>query len=137
MARPAGNRRHSNQGYRHLLQDDRILLFLMRMRRRVTYEALAIQFGIAQGTATNYYMEMLKTFNEYVVPRLLRPFTSAEIDQMTPADFKADLPGAMLIVDLTAFPTKNKENVLLSRILYSAYHHRTEAGAVFCKEGGW
>ena len=108
----------------------------MRMRRRVTFEALAILFGIAQGTASNYYMEMLKTFNEYVVPRLLRPFTGAEIDSMTPADFKADLPGAMLIVDLTAFPTKNKENVLLSRILYSAYHHRTEAAAVFCKEGG-
>ena len=48
------------------------------------------------------------------------------------ADFKAALPGAMLIVDLTAFPTKNKENVLLSRILYSAYHHRTEAGSALC-----
>lgn len=111
--------------------DDRILLFLMRMRRRVPFEGLALQFGISTGTASNTYYEMLALFHEHIVPRLLSPLSGDQIDEMTPAQFKDDLPGAKFIVDLTAFPCKNKENVLLSRYLYSAYHHRTEAGAVF------
>lgn len=103
----------------------------MRMRRRVPFEGLRIYFGLGYGTAHNYYVEMLKLFHSDVVPLLLHPYSANEIDGMTSADFKVNLPGAKFIVDLTAFPTKNKENVLLSRILYSAYHHRSEAGAVF------
>ena len=80
---------------------------------------------------------MLKPLHSYVVPRLLRPFSVAEIDILTPAEFKTDLPGARFIVDLTAFNCNSKENVLLSRILYSAYHHQPEGGAVFGKTGGW
>lgn len=101
------------------------------MRRRVPFEGLRIYFGISAGSAHGYYEEMLRLFCSDVVPRLLRPFSAAEIDAMTPADFKADLPDAKFIVDLTAFPWKGKESVLLSRILYSAYHHRHEGGAVF------
>jgi hypothetical protein len=68
------------------------------------------------------------------MPRLLHPLSAAEIDATSSEDIKRDLPGAKLIFDLTAFPWKSKENVLLSRILYSAYHHRSEGGAVF---GEW
>lgn len=103
------------------------------MRRRVPFEGQRIQFGTAEGTAHNYYTEMLKTFHEYVVPRLLRPFSADEINDITPQDFKDGLPGAQFIADLTSFKCKSKENVLLSRILYSAYHHQPESGAVFRK----
>ena len=53
---------------------------------------------------------------------------------MTPADFKQDLPGAPLIFDGTGLEMKNKENVLLHRILFSAYHKQTEGQVVF---GEW
>jgi len=137
LGRAEGDRRHSNSGFRKLDQDDRILLFLFRMRRRVPFEGLRIYFGVSTGTAHAYYVEMLKLFNSDVVPRLLRPFSAEELDDMTPPDFKADLPGAMFIVDLTGFPWKSKENVLLSRLLYSAYHRKSEGAAVFRKMGGW
>lgn len=111
------------------------MLFLMRMRRRVPFEGLRIYFGLGYGTAHNYYNEMLNLFHLHVVPRLLRPLSADEIDRITPESFKIDLPGAKFIVDLTAFPWKGKENVLLARILYSAYHHQSEGGAVFGKTG--
>ena len=107
----------------------------MRMRRGTPFEALRIEFGISTGTAHSYYVEMLKTFHEHVVPRLLRPLSAPEIDDITPADFKGDLPGAKFIVDLTGFRCKKKENVLLSRILWSAYHHTSECAAVFGETG--
>ena len=65
------------------------------------------------------------------MPRLLHPLSAEQIDAMPSEDIKRDLPGAKLIFDLTAFPWKSKEHALLSRILYSAYHHRHEGGAVF------
>jgi len=99
----------------------------------VPFEGLRILLGVSVGTASSYYYECLKTFHESVMPRLLHPRSGAEIDAMTPQEVKDALPGAKLIVDLTAFPWKSKENVLLSRVLYSAYHHRPEGAAVFCK----
>jgi hypothetical protein len=134
LAPPAGGRRRSNSGYRQLDVNDRILLFMMRMRRRVPFEGLRIMFGISTGSAHNYFMECLNAFHKHVMPRLLHPLSAAEIDAMSSEDIKRDLPGAKLIFDLTAFPWKSKENVLLSRLLYSAYHHRSEGGAVF---GEW
>ena len=88
-----------------------MLLFLMRMRRRVPFEGLRIMFGVSQGTAYNYYKECLEAFHELVVPRLLHPRSAAEIDAMTPQEVKDALPGAKIIFDLTAFPWKSKENV--------------------------
>jgi len=103
----------------------------MRMRQRVPFEGLRLQFGISIGSATNYYSECLDSFHAHVVPRLLYPLDAADIDATTPAAFAADLPGCKVIFDLTGFAKRGKENVLLSRILYSAYHHESELGALF------
>jgi len=108
-----------------------VLLFLMRMRRRTPFEGLRILLGVSVGTALNYYTECLEVFHETGVPRLLYPRSGAEIDAMTPQEIKDALPGAKIIFDLTAFGWKSKENVLLARVLYSAYHHRPEGAAVF------
>lgn len=101
------------------------------MRRAMPFEGLRILFGIGAGSAFNYYVETLNAFHKHVVPRLVRPLSAAEIARITPIEFKQDLPGAIFIADLTAFPCKGKENVLLARILYSAYHHSHECAAVF------
>jgi hypothetical protein len=52
-----------------------------------------------------------------------------------PEEFKEKLPGAKVIIDLTSFQLKSKANAAAGRILYSAYHHRSEAGAVFVIAG--
>jgi hypothetical protein len=113
--------------------EDRIFLFLTRMRRRMPYETLSRLFGIAYGTVVNYYDEMLKLFYDHLVPRLLFPLSAAQTKDMTPDEFAKALPDILVIWDATGFKLKSKENVLLSRILYSAYHHTSEGFAVFGK----
>ncbi len=71
-------------------------MFLMRMRRRVPFEGLGILFGISKQSASNYYGEILKVFHEDVMPRLLHPFSGAEIDKMSSVGIKRDLPGAVV-----------------------------------------
>lgn len=127
----AARRRRSSLGHRKLDPDDRILLFLIRMRRGMPFEGLGILFGIANSTAFNYYTEILDIFHDSLVPRLLRPFTEAEIDAVTPPEWKEKVPGGKFAVDLTAFKAKARENVVLQRLLYSPYHHQSEFGAVF------
>lgn len=78
-------------------------------------------------------METLEVYNEAIAPRLLFPWSGEKIDAMAPEEFKADLPGARLIFDGTGFKLKSKENVLLHRVLFSAYHKETEGQVVFGK----
>ena len=124
-------RRLSNEGYKKLGNKDRILLFTIRIRRGMPFEGLGILFGIGTISAHRYYEQMLKLFHEKLVPRLLDPPNAATINGWTDPDIKEKLPGAKFIVDLTSFRLKSKENAALARILYSAYHHQSEAGAVF------
>lgn len=128
---PPGVRRSSNSGFRKTNVKDRILLFLVRMRRRMPFEGLRIMFGVSIGTAHAYYREVLESFHKHVVPRLLRPLSANEIARITPKEFARDLPGAVFVVDLTSFGCKGKGNVSLARVLYSAYHHQHEKAAVF------
>ena len=128
-------KRHANKGYRRLSLDDRVLLFLIRLRRHRPFEGLGILFGISENTANAYYKEMLNWFHADVVPRLLRPLNARELDAVTPPTYKDMLPGAMMIWDATGFPINSKENVCLSRLLYSAYHHESEMFASFGELG--
>ncbi len=131
----APGRRHSNSGYRKLSTSDRFLLFMMRFRRAVPFQGLAIMFGVSSSTAYRYYEELLAHFHKEIVPLLFHPLTGQQIDQMTPEDALRALPGARFIVDATGFKLKSAENSLLSRLLYSAYHHASEGFVVFGK--GW
>jgi len=128
---PEGVKQKANKGYRKLSLDDRILLYLVRKWRGIPFEGLRILFGVSFGTAVNCFDETLKAYNDHIVRRLLYPRSAGEIDGMTPQDFKQDLPGARLIFDGTGLKMKNKENVLLHRILFSAYHKQTEGQVVF------
>lgn len=128
-------RRHSNSGHRALELNDRIFLFLTRMRRRMPFETLGILFGISHETARTYYGEMLDLFCENLLGRLVYPLSAAETKQITPAEFSKDLPDVLVIWDATGFDINSKGNVLGSRILYSAYNHHSQCFVVFgrCK----
>lgn len=124
-------RRKSNEGYRKRNTDDRLLLFFMRLRRKPPFEGLGILFGIATSVAWDYYLEILTVFHEHLVPLLLAPADGETLLTYVPEEFREKLPGAKVIIDLTSFKLKSKENAAIGRILYSAYHHQSEAGAVF------
>lgn len=71
--------------------DDRIFLFLVRMRRRMPYQTLGRLFGISHETASTYYEELLDLFNEELVGRLLYPLSAEQTKEITPEEFQADL----------------------------------------------
>jgi hypothetical protein len=121
----------ANKGYRKLSLEDRILLYLVRKWRGIPFEGLRILFGVSFGTAVNCFDETLKAYNDNITRRLLYPRSGSEIDTMIPKDFRQDLSGARLIFDGTGLKMKNKENVLLQCILFSAYHKQTEGQVVF------
>lgn len=103
----------------------------MRLRRKTPFEGLGILFGIATSVARDYYLEILTVFHEHLVPLLLAPLDGETLLSYVPEEFREKLPGAKVIIDLTSFKLKSKENAAVGRILYSAYHHQSEAGAVF------
>ena len=124
-------RRSSNEGHRALDLDDRIFLFLIRLRRRMPYETIGILFGISHDTAHRYYGELLDLFCDYVVGRLLYPLSAQDTKDFMPDDFAKDLPDILVIWDATGFKLKSKEDVLLSKLLWSEYHRQSEAFVVF------
>jgi hypothetical protein len=130
---PEGVKQKSNKGHRRLCMEDRLLLFLFRMWRKVPFEGLGLLFGVSTTTCSNYFEEIVDAFAEFLTGRLLYPRSGDEIDRMAPENFKRDLPGARLIFDGTGFPMQSKENVLLRRLLFSAYHKDYEGQVLFGK----
>jgi hypothetical protein len=101
------------------------------MRRRTPFETLGILFGISHETARTYYEELLDLFCENLLGRLVYPLSEAQTKGITPPEFCKDLPDILVIWDVTGFEINSKEDVLLSRLLYSAYHHCSEWFVVF------
>lgn len=95
------------------------------------YESLGILFGISHETARHYYMELVDLFCENLVGRLLYPRSAKDMKDLTPKEFADDLPDILVIWDATGFHLKSKEDVLLSKLLWSEYHHQSEAFVVF------
>ena len=131
--RPAGPRK-SNEGFRLLDLDDRLLLFLIRIRRCMPFRVLGILFGVSKSAAHNYYNEILDLIVKSALPLLVHPRSREELLAVASNKFKEDLPGALLIWDATGFRWQGRENVALSRLLYSAYHHQSEGLVLFGKE---
>lgn len=123
----------SNLGSRKISADDRILLFMIRIWRGDSFRRLGIEFGVSHGTANDYYNEMLNLWQDTLTQRLMFPWSRAQIEAMMPKKHKDVFPGVYVIFDATGFPFLNSENVLIHRVLYSAYHHGPEGQVVFGK----
>lgn len=97
----------------------------------MAYEMLGHLFGVHESTISNYYKEVTKIFHKNLMQRLVYPLSAEETARTTPEKFVEDLPGVVAIVDATGFKLNSKENCLLSRLLYSAYHHESEGFVLF------
>jgi hypothetical protein len=79
----AANRRQSNEGFRKLDLDDRVLIFLQRLRHKTTFQELGYQYGCGKESARRYFEEMVKIFHAHFVPRLVFPRTPEELRKMS------------------------------------------------------
>ena len=100
----------------------------------MAFRVLSILFGVSKSTAHNYYNEILDMMSQSAVPLLVRPRSREELLASASDKFREDLPGALLIWDATGFRWQGRENVALSRLLYSAYHHQPEGMVLFGEE---
>jgi hypothetical protein len=101
------------------------LIFLIRIRKKTTFQELGYQFGCGKETARTYFWEMVKIFNKEFVPRLVFPHPPEELQKMTRQEVKSVYPHLLAILDATNWEQMRPENFLENRLSYSAYKHGT------------
>ena len=79
----APDRRESNDGYRKLDLDERVLIFLQRLKRKTTFQELGYLYGCGKDTARRYFDELVEIFHTHLVPRLVFPLSPEELKKMS------------------------------------------------------
>jgi hypothetical protein len=117
------DRRQSNDGYRKVDLPDRVVMFLARLRRKVTFQELGYQYGCGKESARRYCDELTDLFQKHFVPRLVFPRPPEEVSAMTRPEVKEKFPDLLAILDATNWEQLKPENFLENRLSYSAYKH--------------
>lgn len=117
------DRRASNEGFRKLDLDERVVMFLARVKRKVSFQELGYQYGCGRESARRYYDEIATLFSTHLVPRLLFPRAPADVHKMTRQDVKVNFPDLLAILDATNWEQLRPQNFLENRLSYSAYKH--------------
>lgn len=119
----APDRRKSNEGFRKVDLEDRVLIFLSRLRRKESFQELGYQYGCGKASAKRYFAEMVDLFYEHIVPRLVFPRPPEELLKMTRPEVKRLFPDLLAILDATNWEQLRPENFLANRLSYSAFKH--------------
>lgn len=117
------DRRKSNEGHRKVDLEDRLLMFLARIKRKVSFQELGYQYGCGKASAKDYFDEMVELFNTHVVPNVVFPRTPEELKHMTRQKVRDAFPHLLAILDATNWEQLKPENFLENRLSYSAYKH--------------
>ncbi len=126
-------KRSSNSGSRNVPLTDRVVMFLSRMRRKVTSKELGYQNGCGEETAARHCTQMLDIFHKHFVPRLVYPRSPEELRKMSRPEVLARFPDLLAILDATNWPIQKPENFLKNRLSYSAYKHENVVQVLFGK----
>ncbi len=116
-------RRASNEGHRKLDLDERVVMFLARVKCKVPFEELGYQYGCGAESARRYCDEITELFSRHLVPRLVFPRAPAEVSNMTRPDVKLLFPDLLAILDATNWEQMKPQNFLQNRLSYSGYKH--------------
>lgn len=116
-------RRRSNEGHRNVDLDDRVLLFLSRIKRKTPFSELGYLYGCGKASAQRYYQEMVNIFCTDMVPHLVFPRPPEELLKMTSQKVLENFPDLLAILDATNWEQQRPENFLLNRLSYSAFKH--------------
>jgi len=106
------------------------LIFLIRIRKKTTFQELGYQFGCGKESARRYFGEMVGLFRDHFVPRLVYPRPPEELRKMTREEVQRMYPDLLAILDATNWEQMKPENFLENRMSYSAYKHGTVFQAV-------
>ena len=116
-------RRESNDGYRKLDLEERVVMFLARLKRKITFKELGYQYGCGEESARRYCTELVNIFHKHLVPRLVFPRPPEELLKMTRPEVQEAFPDLLAILDATNWEQFKPENFLANRLSYSAFKH--------------
>ena len=117
------NRRKSNEGFRKVDLEERVLIFLFRLRRKTPFQELGFMFGCGESTAADYFWEMVGIFYDRVVPKLLLVRKPEDLRKMSREKVQQAYPSLLYMIDATAWKQDKPENFLYNRMSWSAYKH--------------
>lgn len=117
------HRRRSNEGFRKVELEERVLIFLSRIKRKQSFKEIGYLYGCGKATAKRYYSELVDVFCENIVPRLVFPRTPEELRLMASERTQERFPDLLAVLDATNWQQQKPENFLLNRLSYSAYKH--------------
>lgn len=117
------DRRRSNEGYRKLDLDERVLIFLTRLRRKTPFEELGFQYGCGAESARRYFNELIEVFHDHFVSRLVFPRSPEELRKMSRKEVLEQWPDLLALLDATNWEQMKPGNFLENRLSYSAYKH--------------
>jgi hypothetical protein len=126
-------KRQSNEGYRKLDLEERVLIFLTRIKRKRSFKEMGHLYGCGKVTAIRYYDEIVSLFCEFVVPNLVFPRNPADLQKMSSETTLSRFPHLLTILDATNWEQQTPENFLLNRMTYSAYKHFVSFQVLFGK----
>ena len=118
-------RRQSNDGYRTVGLEERVLMFLTRLRRKTPFEEMGFQYGCGETSARRYFDELVNCFVEHVVPRLVFPRSPEELKKMARKEVLEAFSDLLYTLHATTWEQQKPENFCLNRLSYSAYKHYT------------
>nr|XP_050039136.1 uncharacterized protein LOC126536277 [Dermacentor andersoni] len=100
--------------------ENRLLLFLMKLKLGISYSSLAILFSVSETSASRHFKSVLKTLAVATKQWIFRP-PSRVIEATMPDSFKLHYPGCTMIIDCTEIRTEQPPTVQQERVLYSNY----------------
>ncbi|XP_040073783.1 uncharacterized protein LOC120846166 [Ixodes scapularis] len=100
--------------------ENRLLLFLMKLKLGISYSSLAILFSINETSASRHFKCVLKTLAVATKKWIFRP-PARVIRATMPDSFKLHYPGCTMIIDCTEIRTEQPPTVQQQRTLYSNY----------------
>ena len=121
----APQQRSGNEGHRNVSLEDRVVLFLQRMRRKTPFKELGYLFGCGAETARRYFDEFVKIFHKNFVPRLVFPRSPEDLRKMSRQEVLKQFPDLLAILDATNWEQLKPGNFLENRLSYSSYKHMT------------
>ncbi|XP_077523067.1 uncharacterized protein LOC144133873 [Amblyomma americanum] len=101
-------------------KENRLLIFLMKLKLGISYSSFASVFNINETSALRHFNSVLKTFAFATKQWFFRPPTRV-IQATMPTCFKAHYPGFTMIIDCTEVRTERPPTIQQQRALYSTY----------------
>ncbi|XP_049519047.1 uncharacterized protein LOC119440105 isoform X1 [Dermacentor silvarum] len=100
--------------------ENRLLLFLLKLKLGISYSSLAILFSVSETSASRHFKSVLKTLAVATKQWIFRP-PSRVIQATMPDSFKVHYPSCTMIIDCTEIRTEQPPTVQQERVLYSNY----------------